>query len=97
MEAADRGVVLVGQAALEAVVEVLDPVRGLDPHAIRRQAHDLAVGQVELVVDLADDLLEQVLERHQSLDVAVLVDDEREAPAVALELRQLLRQRRSFL
>ena len=43
--------------------------------------------------ELADDLLQQVLERHQALDVAVFVDDEGQAPAGALELRQLLRQR----
>ena len=34
-------------------------------------------GQVELVLDLADDLLEQVLERDDPLHRAVLVDDDR--------------------
>ena len=38
-----------------------------------------------LVGDLADDLLENVLERDQALDLAVLVDDQRELDLAALE------------
>ena len=46
-------------------------------------------GDVVLVGDVADDLLEDVLERHQPLDLAVFVDHQREmglAPAERLEL-----------
>ena len=46
--------------------------------------------------EFPDDLLEDVLERDQACDIAVFVDHEGEAPARALELRQLLRQRRAF-
>ena len=46
--------------------------------------------------ELADDLLEDVLERDEALDVAVFVDDEREAAAVALELVELHGERRAF-
>ena len=46
--------------------------------------------------ELADDLLEDVFERHEPLDVAVFVDDERQAPAVALELVELHGERRAF-
>jgi len=46
--------------------------------------------------ELADDLLEYVLERHQSLDVAVLVDDEGKPAAVALELPELHVERGSL-
>ena len=46
--------------------------------------------------ELADDLLEDVFQRHQSLDVAVFVDDERDAAPVALEVEQLHVERRAF-
>jgi hypothetical protein len=39
--------------------------------------------------EFADDLLEDVLERHQSLDVAVFVDHEGHAALVALKIQQL--------
>ena len=45
--------------------------------------------------ELADDLLEDVLERHQSLDVAVLVDHECHAALVALEIQELRIERRA--
>ena len=45
---------------------------------------------VVLVADLADDLLEQVLERHQAGGAAVLVDDDRHLHLPALELLQEL-------
>ena len=62
-KAADRRVVFVRQATAEALVEVLDAEGGLEPHAVGSQTDDLAVRQVELVVDLADDLLQEILER----------------------------------
>jgi hypothetical protein len=46
--------------------------------------------------EFTDDLLEQVLQRDQSLDVAVFIDDECLTPTVALELGQLLHQRGSL-
>ena len=39
--------------------------------------------------ELADDFFENVFERHQAADVAVLIDDQRDAPTVALEVQQL--------
>ena len=45
---------------------------------------------VVLVADLADDLLEQVLDRHQARGAAVLVDDDRALNLLALELLQQL-------
>ena len=39
--------------------------------------------------EFADDLFEDVLERHQSLDVAVFVHDEGHAALVALKIQQL--------
>ena len=39
--------------------------------------------------EFADDLLEDVLERHESLDVAVFVHDERHAAFFPLKIQQL--------
>ena len=46
---------------------------------------------VVLVADLADDLLEQILDRHEAGGAAVLVDDDRDLHLLALELLQQLR------
>ena len=46
------------------------------------------LGLVVLVVDLADDLLQHVLDRHQSGDAAVLVDHDRHVVARLAELAQ---------
>ena len=48
----------------------------------------MRVREVELVFDLAHDLLEQVLERDDPLEVAVLVDHDREVLVRAPELGQ---------
>ena len=45
--------------------------------------------------EVADDLLDDVLDRHEALELAVLVDDEAEPLAVGLELLQLGEQRRA--
>ena len=76
-EAGDRVVVLLGQVAAEALVEVVDRERAVDPHRVVVDPLDGLVRQVELVLDLADDLLEQVLERDDALHRAVLVDHDR--------------------
>ena len=46
---------------------------------------------VVLVADLADDLLEQVLDRHEARGAAVLVDHDRDLHLLALELLEQLR------
>ena len=45
--------------------------------------------------ELADDLLDDVLDRDQALELAVFVDDQPQPLAVVLELRQLRQQRRA--
>ena len=45
---------------------------------------------IVLVGDLADDLLEDVLERDQALHLAVLVDDQRQLRLALQELAELL-------
>ena len=48
----------------------------------------LAAGRVVLVADVADDLLDQVLEGDDAVGAAVLVDDDRQVLAFAAHLRQ---------
>jgi hypothetical protein len=85
------------EVGVELLVEVVDRVRAVDADVGLVHALDRGVGQVELVLDVADDLLEQVLQRDEPLDVAVLVDDDREmlllAPKVGQERSQVLRLR----
>ena len=59
-------------------------------------AMDVLVQRRGRAGEFADDFLEDVLECHQSLDVAVFVHDQRDAPAVALEVQQLHVERRAF-
>ena len=62
---------------LELLVEVVDRERAVDAHRVVVDLLERLVRQVVLVLDLADDLLEQVLERDDALHRAVLVDDDR--------------------
>ena len=82
---------------MELLVEVVDRVRAVDPDVRLVDPLDGRVGKVELVLDVADDLLEDVLERDDPVDVAVLVDDDRHvlllAPEVGEERGEVLRLR----
>lgn len=49
---------------------------------------DLGLGTVVLVRELADQLLERVLDRHQAGDTAVLVHDQRDVRGRGLHLAQ---------
>ena len=88
-ESGNGGRLVVGQAPFHGAVEVpnghaavhVDGTVRLRPHA--RHCNIVLVG------DVADDLLEDVFERHQAHHLAVLVDHEGEwrlAPAKCLEL-----------
>ena len=87
-EAADGVVVVVGERAAELLVEVVDGERAVDPDRVVADPLDRLIRQVELVFDLADDLLEQVLERDDPLHRAVLVDDDGQVLVRAAELRE---------
>ena len=76
-EAGDRVVVLDRQVGVELLVEVVDREGAVDADRVVVDPLDRLVREVELVLDLADDLLEEVLERDDPLDVAVLVDHDR--------------------
>ncbi len=87
---------LVGQAPAHRAIEVADRNRAFDDdRAVALLAH-AEHGLVVLVANVADDLLDDVLERHQSLHDAVFVDDQRRMRAAAQERLQLVAQRRRF-
>ena len=70
----------------ELLVEVVDRVRAVDPDPLLVDSLDRRVGEVELVLDLAHDLLEQVLEGGDPLHRAVLVDHDRHVLLLAAEV-----------
>src|SRR6185437_3281038 len=78
---------LLREAGAEVLVEFLDARHPADQEeALGLLADVLVVLDVELVVDLADDLLEDVLDRHQAGNAAVLVDHDGHVVAAAAEL-----------
>src|SRR6185436_15002158 len=64
--------------------------------AAARMRIDTAERGLRLRRELADHLFENVLERHEALQVAILVDDEGDAPPEPAEPQQLLVERRSL-
>ena len=86
-EARDRVVVLLRHRLVELLVEVVDRERAVDADAPLVELLDRLVRQVVLVLDLADDLLEEVLERDDAGDAAVLVHDDRHVLVLVAELR----------
>ena len=57
-----------------------------------RHRHDARRLDVELVADLADDLLEQILHRHDAARAAVLVDDDGDRGLRALHVAEHVEQ-----
>ena len=74
----------------EQLVEVVDRQARVDAVAPVAQIDDERLLAVVLVGDLADDLLEQVLERHETRRAAVLVGDDRDVRPRAHLDEQLL-------
>ena len=91
---AAEGIHLLGQLAVGEpgpghrleVVEVHPGLHEVDPG--RLHGPERALDLVVLVGDVADDLLEQVLDGDEPIDAAVLVDDERHVDASGLHLLQ---------
>ncbi len=84
------GVVLVGilepEVRVEQLGEVVDVGTAVDAGLVVGEPHDERLLLVVLVLDLADDLLEEVLDGHQAGRPAVLVEDDREVDLPPLEL-----------
>src|SRR5580765_1548944 len=66
-EAGDRVVVLLRQVAVELLVEVVDREPAVDSDRVLVDAIERLVGEVKLVLYLADNLIQHVLERDDPL------------------------------
>src|SRR5690606_22257930 len=90
-QAADGVVLVVIEVGAEAFVEVVNRGQRID-HGLAvglgRDQRVRVLGVVVLVVDLAADLLEHVLDRHQSGHAAILVDHDRHVVARLAEFAQ---------
>ena len=95
-EAGDRRRLLVGQIPIHRAVEIAQRNRAVDQHrAVLLRAHALH-GDVVLVADVADDLLQNVLQRDEAHDLAIFVDDECEMRLALEKLLELILERRRF-
>ena len=96
-EPGHRVEVLLPELRFELLVEVVDRVGAVDADAVLVDPLDGGIREVELVLDVADDLFEQVFESDDSLHVAVLVDHDRHVLLLATEVgeerREILRLR----
>ena len=94
-QAADRLELVSGQRDVEEAVHCRDGRITGDPLAAIGQGVDaaLAVLVVELVLDLADDLLEHVLDGQQARGTAELVDDDGQVVAVGAKVAQQIIER----
>ena len=77
-EARDRHGFRVWQVPVHFTVDVADGDAAVDIDGAVGLAADRCLADVVLVDDLADDFLEDVLERDQALDLAIFVNDEGE-------------------
>ena len=85
--AADRVEILVGEVGVEVVVEVRDLGERLHAVAPALVGEDVVLGLVEvvLVLDVAHDLLDHVLDGDEPRHAAVFVHDDRDVVAVGAE------------
>ena len=74
-------------------VEIANWHRTVDHHGAVRLGADARHHHVVLVGDIADDLFQDVLQRHHAFDFAVLVDNKREVGLAAAERLELFGHR----
>ena len=91
---ADRVPVALGELGPQQLVDLVERQAGVDPHAAVGERLDHRVLDVELVDDLAEQLLDDVLEGHEPGGAAVLVDHDRHVEPVLLHLPQQRRRPR---
>jgi hypothetical protein len=77
-QAADGVDLVVVEVDPEQVADLLEVDPGTDPEGAVQQVLDVRLVAVVLVGDLADDLLDEVLQRDDPGGAAVLVDDDRD-------------------
>src|SRR5712671_4612344 len=80
--------VLEAEVRVEQLGQVVDGRSPVEPRLVIGEADDHRLLDVVLVLDLADDLLEEVLDRDEAGRPAVLIEDDREVDLPALELVQ---------
>ncbi len=85
-----------GQIPAERAIQHSNADRAVDHEAAIRFAMNVLMKRAGRAGEVADDFFENVFERHQASDVAILIDDERDAPAVTLKVQQLHAERRAF-
>ena len=71
---------------VEQLGQLVDGDSSVDPDLVVREPDDHLLFLVVLVLDLADDLLEEVLDRDEAGRPAVLVEDDRDVDLLALEI-----------
>ena len=87
---------VLGQAPAELAVEVADRHVALADHAAVLAPDHAALDGVVLVLDVADDLLDDVLEGDDAAQRAVLVDHDGEMLVAGAERLELVEQRGRF-
>src|SRR5690606_31297499 len=88
-QARDGVELIVGEGAVEELVEAVDGRQRLDQEVAAGQRPNVAVFlDVVFVLDVADDLLEHILDGHQARHAAVFVDDDGHVAVVGAELAQ---------
>src|SRR6478672_8102986 len=90
-QATDRVVLVIVEIGPETFVEIGDRRERIDdemPVGLRRDQLRLVHGLVVLVVDVADDLFQHVLDRDQAGDATIFVDHDRHVVARLAELAQ---------
>src|SRR3954451_10115890 len=92
-EPGDRGRLFIGKIPVHRAVEIADRLRAVHhDRAVRLRAHT-SHDDVVLIGDIADDLLQDVLERDHAFDFAVFVDHKREMGLAAAKRLELFRYR----
>src|SRR5713226_9140013 len=95
-EACDRGCFLVRQIPVHRAIDVADRNRAIDHHRAVGLGADAGHHDILLVGNVADDLFQDILQRHHAFDFAVLVDHQREMRLAAAERLELFGDRAHF-
>jgi len=93
MKPAKGDVLALGNRNAERLFHLVDVGLSVDEPAVLTNANDCRLFVfVELVIQIADQLFEDVADRHDARDAAVLVEDERERPTLLSHLTETLKR-----
>ena len=86
--------VIFGQKCAGLLFEIFDAQSGIDIDLIRAMSLKTGPGvPIVFIFNLADNLLDQILDRHQSIDTPELVNDQRHVKAPYPHLKEKLQNR----